>query len=79
MRMILIQFAIYAKNSFLRVLSHNIYCSQYFKGSEDIDLFRGAANSSTKGAYPLPSDEGWDMATATPLFKRETARGCGGG
>ena len=38
-------------------------------GSDDIDLFRGAANASRKGLYQLPSDEGWDMATATPLFK----------
>ena len=46
-------------------------------GSDDIDLFRGAANTARKGEHSEPGeegDEGWDMATTgrivTPLFKQ---------
>ena len=43
-------------------------------GTDDIDLFRGAANTARKGEHSETGDEGWDMATTgpivTPLFKQ---------
>ena len=52
---------------------HNYYLTLNL-GSDDIDLYRGAANTARKGIYTMPADEGWDVATSgeivTPLFKQ---------
>ena len=62
-------------SSFITIPSNALFNTIlfFFTGSDDIDLFRGAANTARKGIYTLPNDDGWDIATSgeivTPLFK----------